>query len=158
MTDGRVSKKQLRVIQGEICEYVAYLAPMVGLRDWTFTVSVERGGFGDDQPSSAEVMPIDHRRLAAITVYVWQGATKQDLDSGQFHHVLIHELMHCVMHQQDTMIRHTTCKLVKSQRAYDVFWETYRQHSENTADNMAASFADLIPVPKAITKRIRKAL
>lgn len=144
----------------ELKKYVRWVANEIGLRDWTFLVTVgevthaTRNAPPDDAVWCAKCGPVPGRKYAEIT-----------FDSGirtwpleDIRHTVTHELTHCHFYGLWDTVRRDTINMLK-QKVYDVWISGIERHMEYGVDAMADVIAPQMPLiewPKKNKSRKKK--
>lgn len=143
-----MKKKERKRHVEALAEYGRYVSRHLDLGLWEFIYDLETP---DDPNAFAQVNTTEGRRVARVFF-------AKDLHTEKpetIHHTIIHELVHCVLHEMCDYVRLVVPKVSRGQRAYDALWEGFRIQNEYTTDHLAYCFGRLIPINEELMRRIR---
>lgn len=123
-----------------IARYVARLAALMGLRDWTINIMSDEP---DVKEAYASVACTYGRRIASV----WFADGFELLPPDVQRHVIVHELLH-VHFDRITTLASQSLPMVMGAPAYGVFDEALRDHLEHGVDAVADAFACALPLPE----------
>jgi hypothetical protein len=128
--------KEKRVLE----TYVRDLANKLGLRDWIIELEWD---ITSDDDADADIIPLYGRRCASIRFA--RSFRRQTPENQRY--TVVHELLHCHMAPIDELVRRSAEGLLGSAGSTAVL-VAYDQSSETAVDGIAASVAELLPVPR----------
>ncbi len=160
----KTKRKNRERLLDVLMDYVNYLKPKLGMRDWYIQIGV-RDRPVDGEPDADQAYTrggsntgafadvLDHSRRLDLFIYTDTALT---MHSRETHMVLIHELVHGPVARMDEVVHMGTSEISDNEDAIAIFREAYRQQMELTVDHLAQAFGELIPLPKKILKKLRK--
>lgn len=126
--------------QESILDYIDELAPRMRLQGWEFVWNQDPDP--EDGSAVAEVNCTHGRRQASV----WTSDRFWDSRAEDQRHILVHELVHCVIWPMWEMVVDDLDEHLGAQ-AHRLFTDAYSRAMEYSVDDLAAAIAPSMPLP-----------